>query len=307
MAKKKYVPHPACLVWPRPKETVDALAKDIAENGLRIPIDLAHDKTTVIDGFTRYLACEEVGVRPKFRVLKRMSEADTVDYIISVNQHRRHMDKGALGIIGAKLATMKEGGQAGNQNAAQNDSVLLRSRFDEKPHSNAPNAVSAESVARNLGISTSQIEKARTVVRADPALAEEVVAGTKSLPEAVREVKARTVKVDVKDRHGHVIPQSLVELWLRSAEIRSLQSKLRAVIEAIEAGCVNKDPLFAYVHQQQIVGDLNLAIQHLTHASWYSLCPVCGGDKCKNCRELGIVNKHAYDNTPKTLRAKGDE
>jgi len=47
------------------KEELEALTKDIAENGLQEPIILYEGK--ILDGRNRYLACLQAGVEPWFK------------------------------------------------------------------------------------------------------------------------------------------------------------------------------------------------------------------------------------------------
>lgn len=61
---------------------------DIAQNGLEEPIWLYEGK--VLDGRNRYRACKALGVEPAYR---RYEGDDPEAFVISMNLHRRHLDR----------------------------------------------------------------------------------------------------------------------------------------------------------------------------------------------------------------------
>lgn len=103
--------HPACALWPRPSdEVVREIAEDIKARGLDNPIWLFEG--AILDGKTRYEACEMVGVTPRFETY---TGNDPVEFVVSQNAKRRHMSQGAMGLIIADLAKLRRGGDRGNQ------------------------------------------------------------------------------------------------------------------------------------------------------------------------------------------------
>jgi hypothetical protein len=75
------------------KKELDALAKDIAENGQRFPIVVHNGQ--IIEGVQRYRACLQIKTEPLITPydVKRHgdTEADIAAFIISANIHRRHL------------------------------------------------------------------------------------------------------------------------------------------------------------------------------------------------------------------------
>jgi hypothetical protein len=89
-------------------EGLKALADDIAEHGLLDEIILLDGK--ILDGRCRYLACERVGVSPKFH---DYVGDDPLGFVISRNVHRRHLTKTQSAFAAARAATLPVGA---NQN-----------------------------------------------------------------------------------------------------------------------------------------------------------------------------------------------
>jgi hypothetical protein len=108
---KTFELHPACTIFPAiigPE--FEALADDIAANGLRDEIVLYEDR--VLDGRNRLRACEARGVEPRF-VCWNPGPGDTPEaYVISANLHRRHLTDAQRAEIAAKLVTNTLGGGA---------------------------------------------------------------------------------------------------------------------------------------------------------------------------------------------------
>ena len=89
--------HPAADVWPMMSDdALQALADDIAENGLQRPIVVDSDGR-ILDGRNRHAACLIAGVEPTFETY----DGDPVAYVLSANTHRRHMSTGALAMATA--------------------------------------------------------------------------------------------------------------------------------------------------------------------------------------------------------------
>ena len=87
-------------------EVFEEFMADIEANGLREPIWLYEGK--IIDGRNRYNACMAVGVEPVYKTWVG-NEVDLVPFVVSLNLHRRHLDESQRGMVGARLANMREG------------------------------------------------------------------------------------------------------------------------------------------------------------------------------------------------------
>ncbi len=149
--------HPAAASWPMlADDELDQLAADIKANGLIQPIVLDADGL-ILDGRNRHQACLLAGVEPTFTTF----EGDPVSFVLSSNEHRRHLNKGQRAIaVVQTLYSVKSFG----------DQTTTAERFD---------------------ISEGFISRASTVINHAPDLAESVLAGSLGLNAAYDQARQR--------------------------------------------------------------------------------------------------------------------
>ena len=68
----------------------DKLVADIDRHGQRVEIDTWNGE--IIDGKHRALACQKLGIEPRYRERRFESEIGARDYVVSLNFHHRHLD-----------------------------------------------------------------------------------------------------------------------------------------------------------------------------------------------------------------------
>ena len=145
--------------------------------GVEVRMILAHQQEhpiivwndMIVDGRNRFRACEMLGRKPKIKEMQFADEAAVISYIISTNMRRRHLTNEQRDQIGARLVTMQHGGDRANpQNAG---------------------LVGVTAAAAMVQSTPARIERARTIERADPKLAEKVISGEISKGAALRQIK----------------------------------------------------------------------------------------------------------------------
>jgi ParB-like chromosome segregation protein Spo0J len=100
--------HPVAELFPLlPSTELDALAADIQANGLREPI-WRHRDGRIIDGRNRWLACQMAGVECPCRVFMG-DDAELLQFVLSMNLRRRHLDESQRAMVAAKVANLGEG------------------------------------------------------------------------------------------------------------------------------------------------------------------------------------------------------
>ena len=85
-------------------EAFDSLAADFRANGLLEPITI--HEGLILDGRNRSNACKAAGVKPHFL---EFEGDDPLAFVLSLNLHRRHLTPSQCAMVGADLATMRQG------------------------------------------------------------------------------------------------------------------------------------------------------------------------------------------------------
>lgn len=146
----KYELHPACAAWPpMTPDALKELAEDIKANGLREPATLTPEGL-LLDGRNRVEAGDIIGID----ITTVIYDGDPVEFSISKNRHRRHLDNTALAFVGAELAKITRGAPEGNQRASKTEPAVAGSVFGNKTQ---------EEIANDLNITVTSIDRAKAV------------------------------------------------------------------------------------------------------------------------------------------------
>lgn len=98
--------HPAAELFPLMEGAdFDALVGDIKAHGQRDPI-IVHEHL-ILDGRNRYRACQSLSLTPKLEEWDE--DGDPIEYVVSKNLHRRHLNASQRATIAARLATLPRG------------------------------------------------------------------------------------------------------------------------------------------------------------------------------------------------------
>ncbi len=146
-------------------DELNALARDIAENGQRHEITLYQGK--IIDGRNRYAACMLAGVEPRYT---EYTGDNPVAFVVSENIARRHLDESQRGACAALLANMSRG----NFSKSANLQVSPISQAD---------------AARLLNVSERSVSSAVKLKNERPDLFFAVQSGAMTINSAEREIK----------------------------------------------------------------------------------------------------------------------
>jgi hypothetical protein len=172
--------HEAANIFPLvPAEELQTLADDIKTTGMKNPIVLLDDK--VLDGRNRLLACKLVGVTPLFESRTPENIGSPVQWVLSQNLHRRHINKSQLAFIAVeaekifaveaerrRLSTLKQGTKA-----------PVKAKIPEREQGQA-----RDKAAAACGVSPSYVSAAKDIAARAPEVAAKVKAGTMTMAEA---------------------------------------------------------------------------------------------------------------------------
>jgi N6-adenosine-specific RNA methylase IME4/ParB-like chromosome segregation protein Spo0J len=184
-----------------------ALKADIAEHGQREPIWLFEGK--VIDGRHRLRACEQLGKNP---LARPYAGTKPVDFVVSLNLHRRHLSDAQRSAVAAEISNLTRGrpeenppiGGISQARAAEMLNVSQRNveRAAKVKHEAVPEVFDALKAGRV------SVSAAATIAEAPLHEQREIVArGEKEILQAAKEIRAK--KTD--ERRAERI-EKLVEL-----------------------------------------------------------------------------------------------
>ncbi len=191
------------VVPPMSGEEYHALKADIALHGLHEPIVLYEGK--ILDGRHRYLACTELGIKPTFREWAGPGLA--IDYVLSENLHRRHLDKSQRAAIAVEAQALREaerkarerqqegrrkGGRTGGRGRQQDDS------FQERIPESKPTPRPRDEVAQQFGTNPRYIQDAKAIRDRSPALLKQVAEGQMTLPQAKQQLRRQEKQQELK-------------------------------------------------------------------------------------------------------------
>lgn len=219
--------HPAADLFPMVEgEELRELCADIKERGLQQPIVIWRDGT-LLDGRNRLMACYRTNQEV---VLDRYEGDDPVQFSLSANLHRRHLNQGQKAMVALKVeeifaaeAKIRQGARTDLQQpktdivaslpqcsetlppqvqpqptsvqtvvaAPQGDQLIQASTLPiQQPQ---PALKSRDQAAAVVGAKGRSVQMAKAVSKAAPDLAEKVERGAMPLHRAYREVQERAL------------------------------------------------------------------------------------------------------------------
>lgn len=189
--------HPIADVWPMMDEAKLAeLADDIRKNGQLVPVWLYEGK--ILDGRNRWAACKIAGVDPK---TKEYTGDEPTAFAVSLNDRRRHMNKGALAAVAAELEP-HFAADAKRRQARKPKAEFVQEKIPEQKRAQA-----REEAAKSVGVNDRYVSDAKKVKTEAPEVFERLKAGKITLQDAKREVAKKPTddwRQDERDRQVQV-------------------------------------------------------------------------------------------------------
>ena len=218
--------HPLAEIWPIFPDVLEEVTESIRENGLRQPVVLDVDGQ-IIDGRTRYAACEALGIEPETVVYEG---ADVLEYIRDANASRRHVSTGARAMIVAQMM-VKDG--------RRKDGQWAQGSLASSP---------------NLENSSMRHRLAESGVILDwkPELAEAVINGDLRLDLAYQQAKDARNAVDAEKQRAAIEANRKREATIRERNLNT---------QRLEILTKENSP---YLKQVE-AGDMSIAAAHAAH------------------------------------------
>jgi len=299
MKAQKYSDHELASLFPiLPLNEMLQLEDSVRAHGLQHPITLFEGK--ILDGRHRYEACLTSGVKPRFDTYRG---DDPLNFVLSANLHRRHLDSAQRAMIAAKLETLKQGGDRKSAQINQNANL----HFDRSKAADA------------LSVSPRAVATASKILDESPKLAKRVANGEISLHAAEKKLEEKKANGDNKakeivvlDKTGYRIPTKLIDLWNRSPEVQEMLSALSRIKGKLQTAQEENDILFRGFNFSGSISYISQAFIGIQVAMPYAVCTACQGQvasSCVLCKGKGFISKFHFDTVVpeeiKIIRRKG--
>ena len=174
--------HPLAGIFPMMNpEEFEGLKSDIETHGLLEPIWTYDGK--IIDGRNRYLACKRLGIKPKLKKWKPVNGNELVDFVISLNLKRRHLNTSQKALVAVDALPYYE-------NISKKRQKLSKGR-GKKGVAKMPQVFQGKSrdvAAKVFGVSGRYVGYAKQINEKDPNLAQEIRDGKKSIAKAINQI-----------------------------------------------------------------------------------------------------------------------
>lgn len=144
-------------------DSFEELKKDIKEQGLQQTIITYEGK--ILDGRNRYKACKEIGIEPRFEEYKGNNP---LQFVISLNLKRRHLNESQRAVVASKLANMNWGGDRSKSPIGD---------------------LTQEEAAKIMNVSERSIQRIKQIEREAPEKLKDIELGNKRADEVISEIK----------------------------------------------------------------------------------------------------------------------
>ena len=234
----------------------EKLKESISKNGYweEYPI-IVNDNNEILDGHSRWKACQELGVQPTIKVKHFESKEEEMRFVIETNLNRRHLNafqKAELALKLIELEKTKRGRKPKEEISTESAKISTSSEL--------PKVDTWQTVSDKLGVSIDTIRKAKAVIeKGDERLIDKCRKGEISVNEAfnrVREVKVNLVRA--KD----IMSQTLIEYFRGTDEdaLNRLNETFKAINQfynkLLSEGLFDREELKLYKKRIEISRDL---------------------------------------------------
>lgn len=229
----------------------DDLVDDVRRRGIHQPIDLWQGK--ILDGRNRYRAALAAGVEigpHNLRHFRPELYGEPLDYVISQNLKRRHLNESQRAYVAARLANMRQGERTDIQPSANLPDVSNRPAADpdggEAEVAKTTAAISQDAAAGMLNVSPRLLRAAKAVQeRGAPELARAVEQGKLAVSAAAQAVDldaATQRKIAAQAEAGQAnVARKVIKQERREAREAELGGKQQALPQQ-KFGVILADP-----------------------------------------------------------------
>ena len=295
-------PHKLAFLFPEidPKHYQE-LKDDIQAHGLIDQIT-TYDQQ-ILDGRHRYQICHELKIEltpENFVEFVPSEKLSAVDFVVSKNQMRRHLNTAQKTAAGVKIA--KAYAEEAKLRSASN---LQKGASPIAPIGaiGTEKTKSSERAALAVGVSPRSVERGIHISDNFPALFGKIETGEMTVGAAEKIAKAEEKKYTPADEEPEpAAGDPFVDEWkAKHKQMRDLREELKMIVvrmKAIDA------PIRAHMSIDSFEAHLKMAMQEIHLSVPDKKCPYCRGKGCNYCHDAGWITAHMYDRLPKEMKTK---
>lgn len=219
--------HPLANLFPMLSDSeLDDLGSDIKTNG-QVETGKLH-RGMILDGRNRYNACAKFGLGFRTEIFQG-TDREALNWVISKNLKRRHLNESQRAMVAAKIATLRLGDNQHSSKPVGQGSLLLPGEPAEISAGSEEPLISQGEVATSLSISPDSIQFANAVQEKGAAeLQEAVTSGEIAVSTAAKIAKNSSPEeqkalIDAlpRDDKGKLTPEAKKEVRRVAKEVRA--------------------------------------------------------------------------------------
>ena len=205
-------------IFPLNDDDVCRLAEDIKANGQQIPI-ITLDDGTIVDGRTRWLACEKAGVKPVVEVIENGNDDELLKRSWSLNESRRHLSTSQRACVAAEvIERLPEEAKGKGANRRTGNQKAISGVLDQ------------------FAAGKEIVRQARVLLKGEPSLHVACKGGTMTVSEAYREHQHKEQDTKAKSEKAKQIRDKapdLAERYLDEADELTFDGAVKQYAERV--------------------------------------------------------------------------
>jgi len=201
-----------------PEDEFESLENSIQKHGYweEYPI-IVNDNYEILDGHTRWKACQELRIEPTIKIKHFESKEDEMEFVIEANLSRRHLNafqRAELALKLIELEKRKRGRKSKEEIFAESAKITN----------------TWEDVEKKVNVSHDTVEKAKEVIeKADEELIEKCRKGEVSVAEAYKKVKEKEGSKVKLVRPEDIFSTEVVRYLSQQDDVQTLIGNIKTI------------------------------------------------------------------------------
>jgi len=210
-----------------PEDEFESLKNSIQKHSYweEYPI-IVNDNYEILDGHTRYKACQELDIEPTIKVKHFEKKEDEIEFVIEANLSRRHLKPFQKAELALKLLEIEKVRGEAKMKAKLKQFAEGPSAFPEEGEA----VDSWRKVSEKVGVSKDTIGKTKEILeKGDEELIEKCRKGEVSVTEAYRKIKEKEGSKVKLVRPEDIFSTEVVRYLSQQSDLQTLIGNIKAI------------------------------------------------------------------------------